>query len=78
MVNIEYRFPVYKSIGITLFSDGGILSNTIDSISMKAVKWDGGIGLTINTPIGPARLDYAVQFDSPETRKFHLGVRYLF
>ena len=78
MVNIEYRFPVYKSIGITLFSDGGILSNTIDSISMNAVKWDGGIGLTINTPIGPARLDYAVQFDSPETGKFHLGVRYLF
>ena len=61
MTNIEYRIPIYKSIGLNLFVDGGILSNRFNSISMEAVKWDGGIGITVNTPLGPARLDYAVR-----------------
>ena len=78
MTNIEYRIPIYKSIGLNLFVDGGILSKRFNSISIEAVKWDGGIGITVNTPLGPARLDYAVQFNNPARRKFHLGVQYLF
>jgi len=78
MTNIEYRFPIYRSIGMTIFSDGGILSSKMDSIAIRNVQWDGGIGITIDTPLGRARLDYAVQFDPPQTGKIQLGVQSLF
>ena len=78
MTNIEYRFPIYRSIGMTIFSDGGILSSKMDSIAIRNVQWDGGIGITIDTPLGRARLDYAVQFEPPQTGKIQLGVQSLF
>ena len=78
MTNVEYRFPIYRSIGMTVFSDGGVLSSTIATISMQDIQWDGGIGITVNTPLGPARLDYAVQFDPPRSGKIQLGVQSLF
>ena len=79
MTNIEYRFPIYRFIGMTIFSDGGVLTNTLDAISIQDIQWDGGIGITVNTPLGPARFDYAVQFDKPHsTGKIQLGVQSLF
>jgi len=79
MTNIEYRFPIYRFIGMTIFSDGGILTSTLDAISIWDIQWDGGIGITINTPLGPARFDYAVQFDQPPSKgKIQLGVQSLF
>ena len=54
MTNIEYRFPLYRSLGSTLFFDGGILTNSIDHVSLPNIEWDGGVGMTINTPLGPA------------------------
>ena len=78
MTNIEYRIHIYKSIGLNLFVDGGILSDNVNAVDLSMLEWDGGIGITINTPLGPARLDYAVQFDNPRMRKLNLGVQYLF
>ena len=78
MTNLEFRKPLYKSIGITFFSDGGILSNDMLNFSFKMIKWDLGIGLTIETPLGPARIDYAVQVDNPDIWKIQLGVQNLF
>lgn len=78
MTNFEFRFPVYKSLGLTLFTDGGLLENQINNISLNELKWDAGLGLTIQTPLGPARLDYAIQIDDPHTGKIQLGVQYLF
>ena len=78
MTNIEYRFPVYKSVGLTFFVDGAILSSNMNEVVLSDFLWDGGIGITIDTPLGPARLDYAVQFDDPQTGKIQLGVQSLF
>ena len=78
MTNIEYRFPVYKSVGITLFLDGGLLADHTENISLDLIKWDSGVGLTIQTPLGPARLDYAIQVDDPGNRKIQLGIQNLF
>ena len=78
MTNIEYRFPVYKSVGLTFFVDGAILSNNMNEVVLSDFLWDGGIGITIGTPLGPARLDYAIQFDDLQTRKIQLGVQSLF
>ena len=78
MTNIEYRFPIYKMIGFTLFVDGGILTDHTVNVSAKIIKWDSGFGVTIQTPLGPARIDYAVQINEPNNRKIQLGIQYLF
>ncbi|MEC9376794.1 MAG: BamA/TamA family outer membrane protein [Candidatus Neomarinimicrobiota bacterium] len=78
MTNLEFRFPVYKSLGLTLFTDGGLLEDQIKNISSNELEWDAGLGLALQTPLGPARLDYAVQIDDPSTGKIQLGVQYLF
>jgi len=78
MTNVEFRFPIYKSIGITTFVDGGLLTNQTENILFNNVKWDSGLGITIHTPLGPARLDYAIQVDNPQIGKIQLGVQNLF
>ena len=78
MTNIEYRFPAYKSLGFTVFFDGGLLADHTKNISSDLLKWDSGVGLTIKTPLGPARLDYAIQVDNPGNRKIQLGIQNLF
>ena len=55
-------FPIKvlsKSIGLTFFIDGGILTNKMGYISHPNMKWDAGLGVTIKTPLGPFRVDYA-------------------
>ncbi|MEC9049798.1 MAG: BamA/TamA family outer membrane protein, partial [Candidatus Neomarinimicrobiota bacterium] len=78
MTNVEYRFPFYKSFGITIFADGGLLADHTENIFSESLEWDSGIGLTIQTPLGPARLDYAIQVNDPGKRKIQLGVQNLF
>ena len=78
MTNIEYRFPIYKMFGFILFVDGGILTDHTVNVSTNIIKWDSGFGVTIQTPIGPARIDYAVQINEPNNRKIQLGIQYLF
>ncbi len=79
MTNFEFRQKIYKSFGLTIFSDAGMLSDdlTIDLLQQE-LKWDAGIGITIDTPIGPARLDYAIQLGDMKKQKLQLGVQNLF
>ena len=79
MTNIELRQHLYKSLGMTLFADGGILSDEpLKSNFLGELKWDLGIGLTFETPLGPARLDYAIQIDNKNSQQFNIGVQNLF
>jgi len=78
MTNFEFRGPLYKLFGVTLFIDGGVLEEESKNISLINTKWDSGIGLTIQTPLGPARIDYAFQIENPKIWKIQLGVQNLF
>ena len=78
LTNTELRTPISNNIALTYFFDGGILSDKIELIVINNFKWNGGIGIAINTPLGPARLDYAIPLDSEEKGKIQLGVQYLF
>ena len=78
MTNLEYRSPLYKSFGVTLFMDGGVLEGDSKNISLINTKWNSGMGLTIQTPLGPARIDYAFQVENPQIWKIQLGVQNLF
>ena len=78
MTNIELRQNIYKMLGSTIFADAGLLADRMPSDIISALNWDVGIGLTLKTPLGPARLDYAVQLDNSDVNKVQLGVQYLF
>ncbi|MBT7945824.1 MAG: BamA/TamA family outer membrane protein, partial [Candidatus Marinimicrobia bacterium] len=44
----------------------------------ELIKWDSGFGLTVQTPIGRARLDFAFPMYQPESPQIQLGVQNLF
>ena len=80
--NIEFRNQMNQNLGITLFFDGGILGENFNEMQNSRLGWDIGIGLTISTPLGPVRLDYAVPYMNDEINlsngKINFGVQYLF
>ncbi len=78
MTNIELRQKVYKTFGLTFFTDGGLLANAISDDFIKELKWDYGLGFTFDTPLGPARLDYAIQVDDYRKRLINFGIQSLF
>lgn len=71
---LEYRIPVAKKVEAVLFSDvgsawsideGRIPWYTDDS----SINWSVGVGLRLQTPIGPVRLDYG----HGDRNKFHFS-----
>ena len=78
MTNIELRQGIYKQLGATIFADAGLLTDEMPIDILSSLDWDIGMGLTLKTPLGPARLDYAFQLDNTEINKIQLGVQYLF
>ena len=78
MTNIEIRQKIYKSFGMTIFSDGGLLAEVFPKEFYSELIWDSGIGITLDTPLGPARLDYAIQLNDFSKQKLQLGVQNLF
>jgi len=78
MTNLEFRSDIYKLIGLTIFSDGGILTSQISSVSFSNMKWNAGLGMTIRTPLGPFRIDYAYRLKGNKESRVQLGVQNLF
>ncbi|MBE8949464.1 MAG: BamA/TamA family outer membrane protein [Quinella sp. 3Q1] len=54
--SIEYRFPLYKKVQGALFTDFGGVWDT--GLRPRNLKGSYGIGVAMNTPMGPMRLDY--------------------
>ena len=82
LTNIELRTQLSQSLGINIFYDGGILEDDYKNFTKGQMGWDTGIGLTLSTPLGPVRLDYAVPSinDNIDFSKgiINIGVQYLF
>jgi len=82
LTNIELRTQLSQSLGINIFYDGGILEDDYKNFTKGQMGWDTGIGLTLSTPLGPVRLDYAVPSinDNINFGKgiINIGVQYLF
>ena len=59
--SLEYRVPIIKKVEGVLFSDGGYAwSKDYDerNFALGDMKYSLGLGLRVNSPLGPLRLDY--------------------
>ncbi len=78
-VNLELRTNFEKLIDFVIFSDIGKVTErkVITDLNLKTYHYSTGVGLRINTPIGPIRLDYAKRLkDRPsgDWGKIHLAL----
>ncbi|WP_297020205.1 outer membrane protein assembly factor [uncultured Dialister sp.] len=71
---LEYRFPIAKKVQGVLFTDAGSTWG-LDSGKIPwyndddSLNWSVGVGLRLQTPIGPIRLDYG----HGDQNKFHFS-----
>lgn len=66
---LEYRFPLAKKIQGALFTDWGGVWNT--GFKPENIKGSIGLGLALNTPMGPFRLDYG---RGSQGGRFHFSI----
>ncbi len=69
---LEYRFPIVKKVQGVLFTDNGYAwdKRHEDDFDLGLIKSSVGVGMRINSPLGPVRLDYGYGDDGG---KFHFS-----
>jgi len=71
---IEYTFPIVEKIRGALFYDVGAIEGTVNS--------DVGIGVRLDLPIGPVRIDYGIPIQADKwndsSGKFNFNIGYQF
>ncbi len=58
LFTVEYRFPIIKQVQGAIFTDWGAAWDDGWTPDGDAIKGSVGVGLSLNTPLGPLRLDY--------------------
>jgi outer membrane protein insertion porin family len=77
IVNLEWRFPIWRWLGGAVFVDSGTVTPEIADLGFDAFKTGVGGGLRIKTPVGPIRFDvgYALSPIPDESRiQFYVTV----
>lgn len=80
----EYRFPIFKIVGGALFFDyGTVLSSDDDVPGSPSVVRDlpgsgfgYGLGVRVQSPLGPIRVDYAINDDGGNEIQFGIGEKF--
>ena len=78
MINLEFRFPMWKKIGGEFFIDCGRLYDKINLFTSTQISWDYGIGLIYNTTLGPIRIDIGFPYGDLEQPQLHASLLYMF
>ena len=63
--NIEYTIPVFKMLRLAAFSDIGSVSSDEFDLS-DDFAWTAGIGVRLDIPMFPVRLDFATPIEKPD------------
>jgi outer membrane protein assembly complex protein YaeT len=59
----EWRFPVYGPVGGNLFVDVGNNWAGWREVDLGQVRWGAGLGVRVETPVGPVRFEYGIKLD---------------
>jgi outer membrane protein assembly factor BamA len=62
LTSLEWRFPVVGVVGGDLFIDGGNVWPSWSAVRVNGMRWGAGLGLRVETPVGPIRLEYGWKF----------------
>ena len=66
-MNFEYTIPIVKMFRFAVFSDlGSVGEDTFDLDFSDTFAWTGGVGLRMDLPMFPIRLDFAIPFKEPD------------
>jgi len=63
LANLEWRFPIFNVVGGDVFADGGNVWASGSDIRLADFRWGAGLGLRVETPVGPIRLEYGWKLD---------------
>ncbi|MDI3530514.1 MAG: outer membrane protein insertion porin family [Candidatus Atribacteria bacterium] len=58
--NLEYRWTVSENTQVVFFGDAGYAWPYEEPVSFEDIKTGYGVGIRVDTPIGPVRLDYGI------------------
>ena len=61
--NLEWRFHVYSVVNGTVFVDAGNVWASWRDIRPAGMRWGAGLGLRVDTPVGPLRVEYGWKLD---------------
>jgi outer membrane protein insertion porin family len=84
MATAEYRFPIFSILGGALFVDFGSDLGTGSSVpgdpagirDKPGTGFGYGLGVRVNSPLGPIRVDYGISIDGDSRFHFGLGERF--
>lgn len=81
---VEYRFPIFRIVGGALFFDYGTTLGSDSAVPgdpsiRRGLPGDGygyGIGVRVQSPLGPIRVDYAINDDGDNEIQFGIGEKF--
>jgi outer membrane protein insertion porin family len=73
VLNLEYRFLINEMFTTLLFVDTGWATNYNDLFDLNKYKIGKGVGLRLNTPLGPFRLDLGFGEQGVSQIHFNIG-----
>jgi len=80
---IEYTMPIIEKARFAVFADGGFVNAKAWDFSTRDYVSDVGVGLRLDLPIGPLRIDYGIPIEKGPYKdagsgKFNFQVGYQF
>jgi outer membrane protein insertion porin family len=78
---VEYTFPIIEHVRGAVFYDIGLLDSSANQFGTGHVASDVGIGVRLDLPIGPLRIDYGIPIErdgNSNDGKFNFNVGYQF
>ena len=72
--NVELRFPLYNLVGGALFFDTGNVWDNLGAVDTDPLHSAVGVGVRVDTPLGPLRFDYGVPLIRGESPQINLGL----
>lgn len=79
--NQELRFPIWRFLRGVAFYDGGNVFTQSEAFEARGLRHVFGLGLRVDTPIGPLRLDYGHLLDRDEGERpgrLHFSIGHAF
>jgi outer membrane protein insertion porin family len=81
-ITAEYTFPIMDRIRGASFYDTGFVNPGAFDMSLGQLASDVGLGVRLDLPIGPVRLDYGIPIQNPHhsstTGQFNFSIGYQF